>query len=209
MPGTTAIAAARYLESSDAPAIHTGTENLAKDLDKFIVGRFASTGARDTAIPTPTAGQICVTAGVMQQYLGGVWVNLVVPRLPVGILYDAALAATTSASTTDVTIGSTTVSSGWATGTRLVEIVAQGMSQGTVVGSVSRVAVTLGSNSAAHYVQNLVTGASGRGSFCIVLKVHASAAAALSASVQLRRATGSGDVSITPGTMTITDLGGV
>jgi len=73
MAGTTPIVGARYLTSGDAPAIHTATENLGKDLEKYAVGRFASTGARDTAIPAPVADQLCMVSGVMQQYVGSSW----------------------------------------------------------------------------------------------------------------------------------------
>jgi hypothetical protein len=49
-------------------------QNLATDLDKKVIPAFASTSARNTAIPSPTQGQCCTVAGVLHTYNGTKWV---------------------------------------------------------------------------------------------------------------------------------------
>lgn len=60
MAGTTTINALRYPTNTDGPvAVHTAFLNLATDVDNRVVPRFATTTARDSAIPSPTNGQVC------------------------------------------------------------------------------------------------------------------------------------------------------
>lgn len=74
MAGTTDINALRYATLTDAPNAQTGFQNLAEDVDTRIIPRFASTGARDTAIPSPIQGMYCDVASVgLQRYNGSSW----------------------------------------------------------------------------------------------------------------------------------------
>lgn len=82
MTDTTAINALRYSEQSDAPNANTGFQNLAEDVDRRLVAIFATTAARDAAIPSPTNGMVCyvtsTSAGAnnraLNVYDGSTWV---------------------------------------------------------------------------------------------------------------------------------------
>jgi hypothetical protein len=56
---TTAIAALRYPGLSDDVNVPEDIQNLATDVDKFVVSRHTSTTNRDAAITAPVAGQAC------------------------------------------------------------------------------------------------------------------------------------------------------
>lgn len=55
------------------------------EVDGRSVPRFASTAARDTAIPAPIAGMVCAVAGTLQSYTGTAWRDYA-PRAPIGIV---------------------------------------------------------------------------------------------------------------------------
>jgi len=72
---TTSINALRYPASSAAPNVPQDIQNLASDVDNKIVPRFSTTTARDSAIPSPVAGQMAMVAGKPYLYNGG-WKGL-------------------------------------------------------------------------------------------------------------------------------------
>lgn len=75
--GTTS-AGLRYPELTDSPNAQTAVKNLADDLNGKHVPIFATTGARDTAFPSPTNGQVCYITALDQLMVrsGGAWVNV-------------------------------------------------------------------------------------------------------------------------------------
>lgn len=81
MPGNTTINGLRYAVLSDSPNALTGFKNLADDVDPKLVSVFSTTGARDTAIPTPNAGMLSFVSGTGELYLynGTGWIGAV-PR---------------------------------------------------------------------------------------------------------------------------------
>lgn len=56
---TSSIGSLRYPDAFDTPNIPQHIQNLATDLDVKVIAKFASTGLRDAAIPSPTDGQCC------------------------------------------------------------------------------------------------------------------------------------------------------
>lgn len=80
---TTPVNAIRVAELTDSPPnINTAIGNLATDIDRSLVPRFATTAARDTAIPSPTEGMVCYVSTnasfgrSLQIYNGSSWVNM-------------------------------------------------------------------------------------------------------------------------------------
>lgn len=73
---TTPINALRYAGGTDAPNGPSLGQNLALDLDTRIVARFASTAARDSAIPAPINGMVvwCDSPGCYFDRVAGAWV---------------------------------------------------------------------------------------------------------------------------------------
>lgn len=78
MSGTTTISALRYPTLSDSPNAQTAVKNLADDVDSLVNSRFATTGARDSAITSPVAGQQCyvTSTGEFYMYSGSAWVGM-------------------------------------------------------------------------------------------------------------------------------------
>lgn len=80
MSATTPIAGLRYAVQTDGPVAQTLAQNLATDLDNKLIPVYATTAARDTAIPSPTQGMFCyvtsVSAGgrTLMGYTGTAWV---------------------------------------------------------------------------------------------------------------------------------------
>lgn len=71
-----------YTAVPDVPADLTAAVN---NLEKFVIGRFATATARDAAITLPVAGMVCYVTGTgFQQYNGTAWVALLptVPTVP-------------------------------------------------------------------------------------------------------------------------------
>lgn len=61
-----------YPELTDIPNAQTAFQNLALALDTKVVPKFASSAARDTAIPSPVEGQLCYRTDIngLQEYNG-------------------------------------------------------------------------------------------------------------------------------------------
>lgn len=66
----------RYPELGDSPNAQTAVKNLADDLNGKHIPVFATTGARDTAFPSPTDGQACYVTALNQLLVrsSGAWV---------------------------------------------------------------------------------------------------------------------------------------
>lgn len=84
MPGTTPVNALRYALLSDTPNSQAAFLNLATDIDRKLLSVYATTAARDTAIPAPTAGMQAFVTGTGEQYIhnGTAWIGAV-PRYAV------------------------------------------------------------------------------------------------------------------------------
>ena len=70
---TTSSSGLRYPASTDSPFGSQQIQNLATDLDKKVAPPFASISARNTAIPSPTQGQLCTVAGILHVHDGSGW----------------------------------------------------------------------------------------------------------------------------------------
>lgn len=64
-------------ELSDVPNIETAVGNFANAVDSRVIPVFSTTGARDTAIPSPSQGMHCEVTGTGEHYRynGTVWVG--------------------------------------------------------------------------------------------------------------------------------------
>jgi hypothetical protein len=58
------------------PSVWTGLASMAAALEALGVPRFASTTARDAALPSPATGQCCFVTGVGVQVRNTSWVTL-------------------------------------------------------------------------------------------------------------------------------------
>jgi len=67
---------------SDSPNISTAVGNFADAIDSRVIPIFSTTGARDTAIPSPTYGMHCEVTGTQEyyRYNGTTWVSAA-PRI--------------------------------------------------------------------------------------------------------------------------------
>lgn len=78
--GVTPKASLRYAELTDSPNANTLSQNLATDLDSLVIPKYTSTGARDTANPTPAEGDFAYITGttpkLVQCYSSSAWVTL-------------------------------------------------------------------------------------------------------------------------------------
>lgn len=81
---------------SDVPNIETAIHPLANAIDLRVIPIFTTTGARDTAIPTPSFGRFAAVSGTGEIYVynGSAWVSAV-PRN----LYKTANESVTSSTT--------------------------------------------------------------------------------------------------------------
>lgn len=77
MATTTAINAIPIPELTDPPHINNSIAPLANQIDTRMVARFSTVSARNTAIPTPTAGMMawCTDMGELYLYNGTAWVS--------------------------------------------------------------------------------------------------------------------------------------
>ncbi|MGI5245410.1 hypothetical protein [Dactylosporangium sp. CA-139066] len=93
----TPCSAIPYAELTDIPNMQTITQNMATALDTKVIPKFASSTARNAAIPSPVTGMACYRTDTKQfeLYDGTTW-RIVVPDGPRGIL---ARRARTTAST--------------------------------------------------------------------------------------------------------------
>lgn len=61
-------------EAIDPPDGASQMTNLTNNLERYAVGRFASTAARDSAIPAPVVGMLCYVTGTgLMLYEAGAW----------------------------------------------------------------------------------------------------------------------------------------
>jgi hypothetical protein len=67
----------RYPAGGSSPAVYIDIQNLAADVDPNIVRHYASTAARNTAIPSPTVNEAVVTAGRLQVHNGTLWLQAI------------------------------------------------------------------------------------------------------------------------------------
>lgn len=78
-----AITGTQEPEGTDPPAGHLQMTSLVDNLERYALGRFATSAARDAAIPAPTAGMVCFVTPVsgsgqgLQVYVNGSWRSLV------------------------------------------------------------------------------------------------------------------------------------
>lgn len=88
----------RYPSLSDDPNVPEDIQNLATDLDSRIIPRFTSTATRDSAITSPTEGQVCYVTGsdVLQYYSGSAWRGLGTQLIAENILTGTAATVTFS-----------------------------------------------------------------------------------------------------------------
>lgn len=86
MSDVTAINAIPWPELTDEPNIETAVKPLADHIDTRIVPRFATTTARNTAVPSPIEGQIAYTNTHGLQLYKGMWVPM--PGTIVAYLYN-------------------------------------------------------------------------------------------------------------------------
>lgn len=77
MATTTTINGFPKPELSDVPNIETAVGNFADAVDSRVVPVFSTTGARDTAIPSPSFGMMAAVSGTGELYMynGSVWVS--------------------------------------------------------------------------------------------------------------------------------------
>lgn len=75
---TTSENAIRYPAATATPNVSQDIQNVATDVDTGLVRRFASTGARDTAIPSPATNRVVSVAGAIQVYTGSRWATALV-----------------------------------------------------------------------------------------------------------------------------------
>lgn len=101
MAGTTPVSALPYAQLTDSPNINTASQGIATALDHLVVPKYATVGARNTANPSPTAGDLCyVTAlGVHESYNGSGWVYL----YPKTTVLGSTFTVTNSSTLADVT----------------------------------------------------------------------------------------------------------
>lgn len=83
---TTNINGIPYPENTDTTNYPTAFDNLADQIDTRLVARFASAAARDAAITSPIAGQMCFiqkSSGAydLQIYRAGAWADMIWPTL--------------------------------------------------------------------------------------------------------------------------------
>ena len=71
MPSTSS--GLRYPASTDSPFGSQQIQNLATDADAKVVPAYASTSARNTAIPSPAQGRMATVAGLLHRYDGTAW----------------------------------------------------------------------------------------------------------------------------------------
>lgn len=78
---TTPIAGLRYKTLADSPNGNLLGQDLATDLDHKVIARYATVAARDTANPTPIAGDMCFCSDYMELYAynGTTWISAI-PR---------------------------------------------------------------------------------------------------------------------------------
>lgn len=70
---TTTLTGTPYPAYTDTPDVPRDLLALVQALEPYTNLRFASTTARDTAIPTPVTGQMCMVAGRPYCYTGAAW----------------------------------------------------------------------------------------------------------------------------------------
>ena len=70
---TDPLSAARYPASSAAPNVPQDIQNAVFDLSSQGIPRFATTAARDTAYPSPVAGQHAWVVDRLYVYTGSAW----------------------------------------------------------------------------------------------------------------------------------------
>jgi hypothetical protein len=69
------ITATNEPEATDSPAGHTQMTDIVANLERFVIGRFASQSALNTAIPAPTTGMVAyVTSLELVRWNGTAWV---------------------------------------------------------------------------------------------------------------------------------------
>ena len=81
-----------YPAGSDAPLGPAQMQALAENLEKYGIPRFASSAARDAAIPSPTEGDFCYRTDTdrLEMYTGAAWIGAL-PFGPTGNSYTPTL----------------------------------------------------------------------------------------------------------------------
>lgn len=102
MPQYTPQQALPVPAESDKPDVPVDLLNLANAIEKRLVGYFATTNARDTAIPGPTDGQFCYIGGTNTFYVyqDGAWT--VFPAAQIAITSGTSVPSNSSGNNGDV-----------------------------------------------------------------------------------------------------------
>jgi hypothetical protein len=63
----------RYPAASAAPNVNQDIQNLANDVQTYVLPRFTSVAARNAAITSPVANQACIVGSVVHVFDGSKW----------------------------------------------------------------------------------------------------------------------------------------
>jgi hypothetical protein len=75
MPNTPVIGAP-YPAYTAVPDVPAELNTALLHVEKYVIPRFATAAARDTAIPAPITNQYCDVAGVLYRYNGTLWLDV-------------------------------------------------------------------------------------------------------------------------------------
>lgn len=104
---TTAVAQIPYPDRNTKADLEQIVGSVAQQVDRYIIGRFTTSGERDLTIPGPVQGMCCTLAGKFMVYDGSSWVSPNPARRGAGVSLTSAQAIS-AATLTSVGAGAAT-----------------------------------------------------------------------------------------------------